>query len=171
MDPDSFWGKKLDRNPKSTKNDIEKRRESLTWLTGKSPVLTMGLRTLTTMSGGRTPAIVAAQLSAALTTFTHTQPSCINCQIYTRKNIFATPVIWEQENNPRLRTHEILVRIRIRGSMPLTNGSVSGSFYFRHYRVAKLHKLAGRYDNPMPMPIPIAGLKLPAQEQQIHASD
>jgi hypothetical protein len=29
-----------------------------------------------------------------------------------------------------LRIHDILVWIRIRGSMPLTNGS--GSFYFRH---------------------------------------
>ena len=38
------------------------------WLTGKSPVLMMGLRTLTTISGGRTPDMVAAQASAALTT-------------------------------------------------------------------------------------------------------
>ena len=33
-------------------------------------------------------------------------------------------------SNPVLRIHDILVWIRIRGSMPLTNGS--GSFYFRH---------------------------------------
>ncbi len=34
-----------------------------------------------------------------------------------------------------LRTHDILgwIRIRIRGSMPLTNGSGSGSCYFRHW--------------------------------------
>ena len=38
------------------------------WLTGKSPVLTMGFNTLTTISVGRTPAMVAAQASAALTT-------------------------------------------------------------------------------------------------------
>jgi hypothetical protein len=33
-----------------------------------------------------------------------------------------------------LRIHDIFgwIRIRIRGSMPLTNGSVSGSCYFRH---------------------------------------
>ncbi len=30
------------------------------------------------------------------------------------------------------RIHEILVWIRIRGSMPLTNGSGFGSFYFHH---------------------------------------
>jgi hypothetical protein len=33
---------------------------------------------------------------------------------------------------PVLRIHDILVCIRIRGSMPLTNGSGSGSFYFHH---------------------------------------
>ena len=38
------------------------------WLTGKSPVLTMGLSTLTTISVGNTTAMVAAQASAALTT-------------------------------------------------------------------------------------------------------
>ncbi len=34
-----------------------------------------------------------------------------------------------------LRIHDILgwIRIRIRGSMPLTNGSGSGSCYFRHW--------------------------------------
>ncbi len=32
---------------------------------------------------------------------------------------------------PALRIHDILVWIRIRGSMPLTNGS--GSFYFHHW--------------------------------------
>ncbi len=34
-----------------------------------------------------------------------------------------------------LRIHDILgwIRIRIRGSMPLTNGSGFGSFYFRHW--------------------------------------
>ncbi len=32
-----------------------------------------------------------------------------------------------------LRIHEILVRIRIRGSIPLTNGSRSGSCYFRKW--------------------------------------
>ncbi len=34
-----------------------------------------------------------------------------------------------------LRIHDLLgwIRIRIRGSMPLTNGSGSGSFYFRHW--------------------------------------
>jgi hypothetical protein len=31
-----------------------------------------------------------------------------------------------------LRIHDILVWIRIRGSMPPTNGSGSGSFYFHH---------------------------------------
>jgi hypothetical protein len=31
-----------------------------------------------------------------------------------------------------LRFHDILVRIRIRGSLSLTNGSRSGSCYFRH---------------------------------------
>jgi len=31
------------------------------------------------------------------------------------------------------RIHEILVWIRIRGSMPLTNGSGFGSFYFHHW--------------------------------------
>jgi hypothetical protein len=31
-----------------------------------------------------------------------------------------------------LRIHDILVWIQIRGSMPLTNGSGSGSFYFHH---------------------------------------
>jgi len=34
--------------------------------------------------------------------------------------------------NAVLRIHDILGWIRIRGSMPLTNGSGSGSFYFRH---------------------------------------
>ncbi len=32
-----------------------------------------------------------------------------------------------------LRIHDILGWIRIRGSMPLTNGSGSGFFYFRHW--------------------------------------
>jgi hypothetical protein len=34
---------------------------------------------------------------------------------------------------PVLRIHDILVWIRIRGSMPLTNGSRSGSCYFHHW--------------------------------------
>ncbi len=34
---------------------------------------------------------------------------------------------------PVLRIHDILVWIRIRGSMPLTNGSGSRSFYFHHW--------------------------------------
>ncbi len=36
---------------------------------------------------------------------------------------------------PVLRIHDILgwIRIRIRGCMPLTNGSGSGSFYLRHW--------------------------------------
>jgi hypothetical protein len=121
MDPDSFWGKKLDRKSEIPEQWHGKnwRRESLTWLTGKSPVLTMGLRTLTTMSGGRTPAIVAAQLSAALTTFTHSHHIKLSlCQQYDER-IFATPVICEKENKPVLRIHEILVWIRIRGSMPM----------------------------------------------------
>ncbi len=36
-----------------------------------------------------------------------------------------------QEKKSVFRIHDILVRIRIRGSMPLTNGS--GSCYFRHW--------------------------------------
>ncbi len=32
-----------------------------------------------------------------------------------------------------LRIHDIVVWIRIRGSMPLTHGSGSGSFYFHHW--------------------------------------
>ncbi len=88
-------------------------------MTGKSPVLTMGLRTLTTMSGGRTPAIVAAQLSAALTTFTHRHHIKLSlCQQY-EENIFPIPAICEQENKPVLRINEMLVWIRIPGSMPL----------------------------------------------------
>ena len=42
------------------------------WLTGKSPVLMIGLRTLTTISGGSRPDMVAAQASAALTTWNKT---------------------------------------------------------------------------------------------------
>ena len=38
------------------------------WLTGKSPVLTMGLSTRTTISVGSTDAIAVAQLSAARST-------------------------------------------------------------------------------------------------------
>ncbi len=34
---------------------------------------------------------------------------------------------------PELRIHDIFVWIRIRGSMPLTNESGSGSFYFYHW--------------------------------------
>ncbi len=42
---------------------------------------------------------------------------------------------------PLLRIHDILVWIRIRGSMPLTNGSGcgSGSFYFHHWPL-RCHK-------------------------------
>ncbi len=51
-------------------------------------------------------------------------------------------VLWLTDSDPAftqwlsncqtvLRIHDILVWIRIRGSMPLTNGSRSGSFYFR----------------------------------------
>ncbi len=40
-----------------------------------------------------------------------------------------------------LRIHDILVRIRVRGSMPLTNGSRSGSCYFRHWPSRRQQKL------------------------------
>ncbi len=40
--------------------------------------------------------------------------------------------------SPVLRIHGILVWIRIRGSMPLTNGS--GSFYFHHWPSSFQHK-------------------------------
>jgi hypothetical protein len=53
----------------------------------------MGLRTLTTMSGGRTPAIVAAQLSAALTTFAHRHHIKLSLSQQYEEHIFATPVI------------------------------------------------------------------------------
>jgi hypothetical protein len=42
---------------------------------------------------------------------------------------------------PVLRIHEILVRIRIRGSIPLTNGSVSGSCYFRQWPSRRQQKI------------------------------
>ncbi len=40
-----------------------------------------------------------------------------------------------------LRIHNILVWIRIRGSMPLTNGSGSGFCYFRHWPLRRHKKL------------------------------
>jgi hypothetical protein len=52
-------------------------------------------------------------------------------KLFLAGNYFIIPG-WGWEN-PVLRIHDILgwIRIRIRGSMPLTNGS--GSFYFRHW--------------------------------------
>ena len=39
------------------------------WLTGYSPVLTIGFKTRITTSGGKTPAMAAAQASAARSTY------------------------------------------------------------------------------------------------------
>ncbi len=44
-------------------------------------------------------------------------------------NLFPATMLSQK---PVLRIHDILVWIQIRGSMPLTNGSGSGSFYFHH---------------------------------------
>ncbi len=41
--------------------------------------------------------------------------------------------VWDLWLNPVLRIRDILVRIRIRGSVPLTNGSGSGSCCFRQW--------------------------------------
>jgi hypothetical protein len=46
---------------------------------------------------------------------------------------------------PVLRIRDILVRIQIRGSVPLTNGSGSGSCYFRRFFCLLLFEAAFIY--------------------------
>jgi hypothetical protein len=63
------------------------------------------------------------KLSHVLTCFASPQTKYCHDVIFIKRGLGSDPVS---------RIHDILVwfRIRIRGSMPLTNGSGSGSFYF-----------------------------------------
>ena len=68
------------------------------WLTGKSPVLMIGLRTLTTISGGRTPDMVAAQASAALTTCRDKYQLSGDCLTFTSLSVLVS--ITDDLTNP-----------------------------------------------------------------------
>ncbi len=48
-----------------------------------------------------------------------------------RARISLARAVYQNKVSTVLRIRDILVRIRIRGSVPLTNGSGSGSWYFR----------------------------------------
>ncbi len=63
-----------------------------------------------------------------------TTPETFSWRVVRSRGLITKPV-WPRSLNkkPVLRTHDILLRIRIRGSMLLTNGSGSGSCYFRHW--------------------------------------
>jgi hypothetical protein len=63
-------------------------------------------------------------------------PECLSKCLSLRPYWLPPPLLLQASvSSPVLRIHDILVwiRIRIRGSMPLTNGSGSGSFFFHHW--------------------------------------